>query len=299
LNYIENIACECLSQDVNCDSHWMNIDDVANADVNDELQVHENSNDQVFQFFSDFNDFNFDLLFKWSVFHIVRARQIHNRKHTLTCFKYRFKKCRFRFSQKIVTIMMFDEITDIIHIKWDHSYLNNYNKWFSIMIRDNHDIQFLFTKNHALIIVYYIMKYISKPEIALHSKLTVCVAMRKTMIASLQLGFNSYIAKMLLLKTYNKLDSLREVDVPETISHLLKFSNHYTDVTFLNIHTTHVLRHMHDLIEHQFVEDDIDAEEDEFNTEIVVIDREFCTVSLFDDYVYRGLKLENYCLYDY
>ena len=71
------------------------------------------------------------------------------------------------------------------------------------------------------------------------------------------------------------------------------------NVTFLNIHTTHVLRHMHDLVEHQLVEDDVDAEEDEFNTEIVVIDREFCTVSLFDDYVYRDLKLEDYCLYDY
>src|SRR5436305_3243926 len=82
-------------------------------------------------------------------------------KHTLTCFKYRSKKCRFRFSRKIVTTMMFDEAIDIIHIKRDHSYLNNYNKWFSIMTRGNHDIQFLFTKNHALVIVYYIMKYIS------------------------------------------------------------------------------------------------------------------------------------------
>ena len=76
------------------------------------------------------------------------------------------------------------------------------------MTRSNHDIQFLFTKNHALAIVYYIMKYISKSEIVFHSKLTVCVVMRKTMTASLQLDFNSYIAKMLLLKTYNKLDSL-------------------------------------------------------------------------------------------
>src|SRR5436305_11698728 len=108
------------------------------------------------------------------------------------------------------------------------------------MTRDNHDIQFLFTKNHALAIVYYIMKYISKSEAALHSKLTVCVVMHKTMTASSQPDFNSYIAKMLLLKTYNKLDSVREVDVSEAISHLLKFSDHYTNVTFLNIHTTHV-----------------------------------------------------------
>ncbi len=76
------------------------------------------------------------------------------------------------------------------------------------MTRGNHDVQFLFTKNHALAIVYYIMKYISKPEATLHSKLTICAAMRKTMIISPQPGSESYITKMMLLKTYNKLDSL-------------------------------------------------------------------------------------------
>ena len=169
------------------------------------------------------------------------------------------------------------------------------------MTRGNHDVQFLFTKNHALAIVYYIMKYISKSEAALHSKLTVCAVMRKTMTTFPQLGSDSYIAKMMLLKTYNKLNSLREVGVPEAISHLLKFPDHYTDATFVNIHTTHVLRHMHDLAQHQDMERDIDvdAEENEFNSEIIVTDRRFCTVSLFDDYAYRGLELEDYCLYDY
>jgi len=279
----------------------MDIDDVADPDVDNELQVHEDSNDQVFQPFPDPDDPDFDLLFNRSVFHIVRVRQIHSRKHTPTCFKYRSKKCRFRFPRKRILTTMFDEATGIIHIKRDHPYLNNYNKWFSIMTRGNHDVQFLFTKNHALAIVYYIMKYISKPEAALHSKLTVCAAMRKTMTTSPQPGSDSYIAKMLLLKTYNKLDSLREVGVPEAISHLLKFRDHYTNATFVNIHTTHVLRHMRDLVEHQDVEHDVDVdvEDDEFNSEIVVTDRGFCTVSLLDDYACRGPELADYCLYDY
>ena len=76
------------------------------------------------------------------------------------------------------------------------------------MTHGNHDVQFLFTKNHALDIVYYIMKYISKPEAALHSKLTVCAAMCKTMTTSPQPDSDLYIMKMMLLKTYNKLDSL-------------------------------------------------------------------------------------------
>ena len=166
------------------------------------------------------------------------------------------------------------------------------------MTRGNHDIQFLFTKNHAMAIIHYIMKYNSKSEAALHSKLTVCAAVRKTISISPQSDSDAHIAKMMLLKTYNKLDSLREVGVPEAISHLLKFPDHYTDMTFVNIHTTHVLRHMRDLAQYQ-VDDDDDVEEDNFNSEIIVTDHGFSTVSLFDDYAYRGPQLAEYCLYDY
>ena len=88
------------------------------------------------------------------------------------------------------------------------------------MTRGNHDIQFLFTKNHAMAIIYYIMKYISKPEAALHSKLTVAAAVRKTISSSPEPGSNAYIAKSMLLKTYNKLDSLREVGGVPCILHV-------------------------------------------------------------------------------
>ena len=113
------------------------------------------------------------------------------------------------------------------------------------------------------------------------------------MAASPQPGSESYIAKMMLLKTYNKLDSLREVGVPEAISHLLKFRDHYTNATFVNIHTTHVLRHMRDLVEHQDVEHDVDVdvEDDEFNSEIVVTDRGFCTASCSTIMPIAGLSL--------
>src|SRR5205814_6057373 len=96
-------------------------------DADDEF-VDESSNDQIFQPFPDPDDPDFDLLFERAAFHIVRVHQIHNCNHTPTCFKYRSKKCRFRFPRKIMTTTMFDEATGIIHIKRDHSYLNNYNK---------------------------------------------------------------------------------------------------------------------------------------------------------------------------
>ena len=42
----------------------MDIDDVADPDADDELQVDESSNDPIFQPFPDPDDPDFDLLFK-------------------------------------------------------------------------------------------------------------------------------------------------------------------------------------------------------------------------------------------
>src|SRR6266480_2009155 len=67
------------------------------------------------------------------------------------------------------------------------------------MTRGNHDIQFLFTKNHAMAIIYYIMKYISKSEATLHLKLTVAAAVHKAISSSPEPGSNAYITKSLLL----------------------------------------------------------------------------------------------------
>src|SRR5436190_13914359 len=54
---------------------------------------------------------------------------------------------------------------------------------------------------------------------------------------------------------------------------------------------------MRELAQHQLADDD--AEEDDFNAEIIITDRGFCAVSLLDDYAYRGSSFAQYCLYDY
>ena len=293
LDYIESIASECLPQDV--DGEWMDMDENLNAD--DELYVNNNSADRVFQPFPDPDDPDFDTLMQRDVFHIVHVRQIHSRKHNPCCFKYGSKRCRFHFPRKVLLQTTFDEDTGVVYIKRNHGYVNNFNKWFSIITRGNHDIQFLYTKNHALAIVHYIMKYISKPEAPLHSKLTVAAAVRQTMSTSTERGSYADIAKKMLLKVYNKLDSLREVGIPEAISHLLKFPDHYTDAKFVNIHTTHLLRHIQTLDRHDVIV--YDRNENDFNSQIIVKDDGFCTVSPYDDYAYRGDTLQGYCLYDY
>jgi hypothetical protein len=168
------------------------------------------------------------------------------------------------------------------------------------MTRANHDCQFLFTKNHALSSVYYVMKYISKPETALHSKLTVAAAIRRV-LQSRPSSPDDDIGRMMLLKIYNKIESYREVGVPEAISNLLKLPDHYTDATFSTIHTTHLLIYIKHAMNLSPPADNREtgANDAEPDTEIIVNNSHFTVASAFDDYANRGDTLADYCLYDY
>jgi hypothetical protein len=145
------------------------------------------------------------------------------------------------------------------------------------------------------------MKYISKPETALHSKLTVAAAVRRALITNPK---DVDVGKKMLLKTYNKLDGLREVGVPEALSHMLGFRDHYTDAVFRTLHTTHLLRYItvanqqaSSPAEHEYT-NRLDDETTHDST-IVKSSRGYTIVSAFDDYAYRGTNLASFCLYDY
>ena len=106
------------------------------------------------------------------------------------------------------------------------------------------------------------------------------------------------VGKMMLLKVYNKMDSYREVRVPEAISHLLDYPDHYTDATFINIHNTHLLNHIKQFSTRQNVIHT--SRDDQLDSEIVVNnDGRLSIGSVFTDYSHRGPALKDYCLYDY
>ena len=253
---------------------------------------------------------HFDDHMEIDVYDIVTQRNMHNQNHTLTCFKYgqRYgqKRCRARFPRKLIASTQMDPETGVIEIERDNEWLNGYNKWFSLMTHANHDCQFLFTKDHALSIIYYIMKYISKPEAALHTKLTIAAAVRDAIHNNLNKNRMSDvdITKSFLIKTYNKLDTQREVGVPEAISHLLNISDHYTEGVFERLHTSHLLQYVK-----QFDHHELEADQDQLSSEneqdgmldsqLIVNNKSYAVISPFDDYAYRGLHLKNLCLYDY
>jgi len=206
IEYLSQIVEECIPDGITPDDY---------------LDSPERPGDRVFQPFVDPNDRHFDELIKVDLSDIVRARQMHKRVHMPTCFKYGSKKCRSRFPRKIIDETSIDAETGVISIRRNHSWVNNYHKWIAIMTRANHDCQILFTKNHSLAIIHYVMKYITKAEAALHSKLTVGAAVRKAFTSTPSLSASTDNGKLMLLKIYNKLDAYREVGVPEAISHML------------------------------------------------------------------------------
>ena len=139
---------------------------------------------------------------------IIRSRNMHKKKHTPTCFKNGRKRCRARFPRKLVAYTRFDLETGILFIQRDDQWLNGFNEWISIMTHGNHDCQFLLTKNHVISIIYYVIKYISKPEAAFHTKLTIAAAVRDAMWTEFRNHMTDVdIAKKFLIKTYNKLDT--------------------------------------------------------------------------------------------
>ena len=244
----------------------------------------------------------FDDQMKIDVHDIVTTRNMHNQNHTPTCFKYGRKQCRARFPRKLVPRAHFDADTGVIEIKRDDEWLNGYNEWLSLMTHANHDCQFLLTKDHAISIIYYIMKYISKPEAALHTKLTIAAAVRDALQNSSTANYMSDvdISKQFLLKTYNKLDTQREVGTPEAISHLLDISDHYTDSIFERLHTSHLLRYIKRFSHDTDGELDTDDEmNDVLDARVIVSNHKYTIVAPFDDYTYRGPNLVDLCLYDY
>ena len=290
--------------------------------------------EQVFQPFVDPEDPYFDDIARIHVYDIVRSRNMHKRTHTPTCFKYGNKrKCRARYPRKLIKKMYFDPETGVVELERDDEWLVGYNSWLSLMMRANHDGQFLFTKNHALSVIHYIMKYISKPEDSLHSKLAIAAAVRKEIsVANTNRSADFDLGKSMLIKTANKLDSHREVGLPEIVSHLLDFPDHYTGASFRKLHTTQLLKYItlayggdpsnshHQTTARHAELSEWESEpqsqdtpgsdndpapvvdglhDDPPQSEIVASKGQLALISKFDDYALRGDDLAECCLYDY
>ena len=152
----------------------------------------------------------------------------------------------------------------------------------------------------------------------MHAKLTIAAAVRKEMVVARQQSnaTSTDPSKSMLIKLCNKLQSHREVGLPEAISHLLDFPDHYTKATFIKLHTKHLLSYIAQLWKllslpqpNHTATPDSNHEQievpNDFDVNLMVNhdgenpERIFTLVSSFDDYCYRGPDLANFTLYDY
>ena len=163
------------------------------------------------------------------------------------------------------------------------------------MIRANHDIQILLTKDHVLAAIFYILKYVCKAEETLHSKLTIAVAHRKAFTSTS--SANTLNGRRMILQVYNKIDSHREIGVPEAISHLLGYPDHYSNMSFQTVNTTqlwHYVTRLQQVHDQQNV-----VTNSRLHSQIIDTNGGLTLLSLFDDYRFRGEALAQYSLYDY
>ena len=143
-----------------------------------------------------------------------------------------------------------------------------------------------------------------KPQLekkATHAKLTIASAVRKELGPTDNRPSSVPQAspgKQMLSKIYNRLDSHREVGIPEAISHLCGFPDRYTSGTFVNINTKILLCHIkrrHLQMSTESANENLDV----FDSEILATGQGYRLMSPFDDYIHRGDHLSQLCLYNY
>jgi PIF1-like helicase len=242
---------------------------------------------RVFRPLLSINDVNFDIEFALDLSDLVGTRQIHDRQHNATCFKYG-KKCRARYPRALVAEDSIDAETGTCVLKRDDSYLVGYNPLLSVITRANHDCQFLNTVSNGLDKIYYIIKYICKAETSLHSKLTLLAATVKSM----QTGDSSNFGRTLLTKTLNRTQSQREVGMPEAVWNLLQYPDHLTDCHFATLNTTKLMEYVKAM-------ESMDGDSIMVNGNIVGTDEGFKMSSVFDDYAYRPEAWKDMNAFDY
>ena len=111
LKFIAHVASETLS-------------DQPSTSIQEEFQ----EGSRVFQPLLDPDLPYFNDQMKNDLYDIVTQRNMHNRQHTPTCFKYGKKRCRARFPRKLVPFTQMDPQTGVIEMARDNEWLNAYNK---------------------------------------------------------------------------------------------------------------------------------------------------------------------------
>ena len=109
-----------------------------------------------------------DQLFRSDVYHVVSRVQMHECKGV--CTKYGSKCCRFNYPRPLVLATVFTN--GVIQLKRLHSWINNYNRAATAVLRCNTDVKFITNGQDARAAIFYTTDYITKSELSAYESVS-------------------------------------------------------------------------------------------------------------------------------
>jgi hypothetical protein len=192
---------------------------------------------------------------------VARTKQLHSKRHTATCFKYRPQRsnnnvCRFGMPRELLDASKVDE-HGIIHLARNHAWVNPWNPSIASCIRSNHDISWIPTVSKLLSLLYYITNYATKDDVSPCHMVTKA-ALLKQMIERAsaapapttadsrlrQTGMDKFA-----LRCFNSLSQDREMSGVQVASTLLQLPSYYTlNYNFTRINLWWLRRYVRSII---------------------------------------------------
>ncbi|EPS29066.1 hypothetical protein PDE_04014 [Penicillium oxalicum 114-2] len=221
---------------------------------------------------------------------VARTKQLHSKRHTTTCFKYRHRLspdrvCRFGMPRGLLEISRVDE-HGIIHLARNHAWINPWNPSLASCIRSNHDISWIPTVSKSLSLLYYITNYAPKDDVA-PWQMIAKAALLKQMIDRAssnpaptaadsrlqQRGMDKFA-----LRCFNSLSQDREISGVQVASTLLQLPSYYTlNNNFTRINLWWLRRYEPCNYDHGAT----------------------APANIFDNYKLRGSLLSSLCIFEY
>ncbi|KAJ5318263.1 hypothetical protein N7476_004683 [Penicillium atrosanguineum] len=192
---------------------------------------------------------------------VAYTKQLHSKRHTATCFKYRPQRsnnnvCRFGMPRDLLDASKVDE-HGIIHLARNHAWVSPWNPSIASCIRSNHDISWIPTVSKSLSLLYYITNYATKDDVSSCHMVTKA-ALLKQMIERANAAPTPTMADSRLrqtgmdkfaLRCFNSLSQDREVSGVQVASMLLQLPSYYTlNYNFTRINLWWLRRYVRSII---------------------------------------------------
>lgn len=112
---------------------------------------------------------------------VAQKVQMHSSSHNATCYKdntRESKVCRFDFPRPTMLNSEIDS-NGTIRLRRDNIWVNPWNPAIALLIRSNHDINFIPSSIKALALIHYIIKYATKGDCSQYQRVMAAAIVKK------------------------------------------------------------------------------------------------------------------------